>query len=143
MASSSPTRIVELAQTIERHARAIDAALAAHGEPSPSWDLQTPPVVGAGLQAIRESQDAILEASEELNALMLGPVPWLMKRATDAVSTAVIQSWGIDFPFALSSFGSYKSCVFGLGFVGGGLSPGRSHSMPGDLYFSVSQRAGA
>jgi hypothetical protein len=83
---SSLTRIAHLSQVIEKHVQAIDVTLAARGEPSPSWSLDTPPVVGMGLKSIQESQIAILEAAEELIALILGPVPWLVNKATDTVS---------------------------------------------------------
>lgn len=82
----SITPIAHLSQVIEKHVQAIDVDLMARGEPSPSWSLETPPVVGMGSKAIQESQSAIFEAVEELVALILGPVPWLVNKATDAVS---------------------------------------------------------
>lgn len=84
MHSTNP--IAHLLQVIEKHVQAIEVDLRARGEPSPSWSLETPPVVGMGSKAIQESQIAIVEAVEELVALILGPVPWLVNKATDAVS---------------------------------------------------------
>lgn len=84
MHSTNP--IAHLLQVIEKHVEAIEVDLRARGEASPSWSLETPPVVGMGSKAIQESQIAIVEAVEELVALILGPVPWLVNKATDAVS---------------------------------------------------------
>lgn len=79
------TRIAELSWQIQQHVHAIDAALTARGEQSPSWNLDTPPAVGVGSEEIQESQIALLETVEELVALVLGPVPWLLNKATDEV----------------------------------------------------------
>ena len=62
----------------------IDAYLSSQGLPSPSWDLDTPSeVLLSG--AAQVSQNALLESMEELKALILGPVPFLMNKATDTV----------------------------------------------------------
>lgn len=73
------TRIAELALIISTNTEEVDAHLARRGLPSPSFDPDGP----AG--ALRDSQIAaarlaILEATDELHALMLGPVELLTRQ---------------------------------------------------------------
>lgn len=73
------TRIAELALIISTNTEQVDAHLARRGLPSPSFDPDSP----AG--TLRDSQIvaarlAILEATDELHALMLGPVELLTRQ---------------------------------------------------------------
>jgi hypothetical protein len=71
------TRIAELASIIQEQTSKVDAYLTSNNLPSPSFDpayplrLSLPPDVQA-------SRDAVLEASDELTALMLGPIESLV-----------------------------------------------------------------
>ncbi len=81
---ASTSRIVELASAIQAHTADIDSYLRSQGLSSPDWDLDTPPTVLLS-DAAQASQNALLEAMEELKALVLGPVPFLINKAIDAV----------------------------------------------------------
>ena len=82
MASSS--RILELASTIQTHTNELDSYITSQGLPSPSWDLDTPPVLLLSNMA-QASRNALLESIEELKALILGPVEFILNKATNAV----------------------------------------------------------
>ncbi|KAI4130035.1 MAG: hypothetical protein LQ341_006507 [Variospora aurantia] len=67
------SRIAELATIIATHTKQIDAHLAAKGLPSPSFDPESP--AGALLDSeVIASRQSILDATDELHALMQGPV---------------------------------------------------------------------
>ena len=83
---ASKSRIAELASRIQTYTADIDSYLASQRLPSPSWDLETAPTVLLS-DAAQASQTALLEAMEELRALVLGPVPFLIDKATHAVRT--------------------------------------------------------
>lgn len=74
---SSPSRIAELASIIHRETDKIDAYLASNNLPTPSFDVSCPPKLFLP-DEIQASRDAVLEASDELSALMLGPVESLI-----------------------------------------------------------------
>jgi hypothetical protein len=70
------TRIAELATIISTQTTFVDQYLQSHGISSPSFDAEynemtTPP------KEITASKNAILEATEELNSLIAGPVGYL------------------------------------------------------------------
>ena len=69
----SPSRIAELSAIIANHTSKIDSSLAANGLPTPSFDADSPPTLLA-MPALAESRNAILQASDELSALMQGPI---------------------------------------------------------------------
>lgn len=74
----SPTsRIAELASIIHEQTDKVDAYLASNNLPTPSFDISYPPTLSLPAE-IQASRDAILEASDELTALMLGPVESLI-----------------------------------------------------------------
>ena len=89
---ASTSRIIELASRIQVHTADIDSYLSSQGLPSPSWDLDTPPKVLLSAAA-QVSQNALLESMEELKALILGPVPFLMNKATDTVIASRKTFW--------------------------------------------------
>ena len=69
----APSRIAELASIISSKTSQVDDYISTHGlppisfEPNGSLKLNTLP------EDLQSAQNAILEATEELNALMLGP----------------------------------------------------------------------
>ena len=70
MASS---RIAELSSLIATHTAKIDASLASRNLPSPSFGPKQPPGLFAD-EEVTHSRQAVLEATDELHALMQGPV---------------------------------------------------------------------
>ena len=75
----SPNRIVELTQKIQYSTVIIDDHFTTNGLPTPSFDVETPLEIDLP-SAVKEHRQAVLEATEELHMLMLGPmqtVGWL------------------------------------------------------------------
>ncbi|PVH96576.1 S-adenosyl-L-methionine-dependent methyltransferase [Periconia macrospinosa] len=70
----APSRIVELASSIEQNTRKVDDYFAANALPSPSFDPSTPPDLPLPPD-IAQAKEAVLEAMDELQALLLGPMP--------------------------------------------------------------------
>ncbi|CAO1604437.1 hypothetical protein XANCAGTX0491_007994 [Xanthoria calcicola] len=94
------TRIAELALIISTNTEQVDAHLARRGLPSPSFDPDSP----AG--TLRDSQIvaarlAILEATDELHALMLGPVELLTRQQpfNSWISLQAIVKFGLASSF--------------------------------------------
>lgn len=81
---ASTSRILELASTIQTHTTELDSYMTSQGLQSPSWDLDTPPVILLSDTA-KASRTALLESMEELKALILGPVQFLIDKAANAV----------------------------------------------------------
>jgi hypothetical protein len=67
------TRISELTSIIAANAAKVDEYLVSEGLPTPSFDADSPPklVVQGPVATYRQ---AILDATDELHALMLGPI---------------------------------------------------------------------
>lgn len=85
MDSPKPTtRTVQLAASILQHTSEIETYLAENNLPSPSFAPGTPPKLPLppGLQT---SLDAALSAVDELQALLLGPLGWLVSQVGHAV----------------------------------------------------------
>lgn len=74
---SPTTRIVELAATIQKRTSKVDEYLEYNSIPSPSFDVSSPLRLSLPPD-IQTSRNAVLEASDELTALMLGPVESLI-----------------------------------------------------------------
>lgn len=70
------TRIAQLASTIQASTIKINDYLASNGLPTPSFDPDSPPKF-LSETSIAASRQAILEATDELHALMLGPIGML------------------------------------------------------------------
>lgn len=70
------SRIVELAAVIQEHTAKVDSYLNSQNLPSPSFDISSPAILPLPTD-IAASQGAVLEATDELNVLMLGPVKYL------------------------------------------------------------------
>ena len=67
------SRILELANCIQTNTSIVDQHFSSHGIPTPSFDIETPLEVDLP-NDIAASRLAIIEATEELHLLMLGPV---------------------------------------------------------------------
>lgn len=74
---SPASRIAELASIIHEQTDKVDAYLTSNNLPTPSFDISCPPKLFLPPE-VQASRDAVLEASDELTALMLGPVESLI-----------------------------------------------------------------
>ncbi|PQE06851.1 Sterigmatocystin 8-O-methyltransferase protein [Rutstroemia sp. NJR-2017a WRK4] len=108
------TRIAELATVISNQTAFVDQYLQAHGISSPSFDAEynemtTPP------KEITASKNAILEATEELNSLIAGPVGYLTSLNTTIVPVFhAIYRWNLASSFPIdgeASFGDIAAKV--------------------------------
>lgn len=81
------SRISELAALIAANAAIVDGHLASEGLPSPSFSPDTPVHLFARSN-ITEARQAILEATDELHALMLGPTGILTAPSVRAMLSA-------------------------------------------------------
>ena len=85
----TPTsRILELASIIQDQTRDLDSYYTSQGLATPSWDLDTPPRVPMS-DAAQATQNMLLDAMDELKALVQGPVPFLVNKATEAVRARI------------------------------------------------------
>ncbi|KAL8650148.1 MAG: hypothetical protein Q9210_003995 [Variospora velana] len=93
------SRITELATIIATHTKQIDAHLAAKGLPSPSFDPESP--AGALLDSeVIASRQSILDATDELHALMQGPVDIITARPYNSwISLQAIVRFGLASSF--------------------------------------------
>ncbi|KAF2123220.1 S-adenosyl-L-methionine-dependent methyltransferase [Lophiotrema nucula] len=73
MPALQKSRIVALSTTIHENTQIVDSYLAENGLPSPSFDISTPPDLSLPSD-IAKAKEAILEAIDELQTLMLGPM---------------------------------------------------------------------
>ena len=69
----SGSRLAELSALITAHTAVIDSSLSQRGLPSPSFQPEQPADLLSD-EGIADSRQIILEATDELRALMLGPV---------------------------------------------------------------------
>lgn len=67
------SRIVELANSIQTNTSKVDQHLSSHGIPTPSFDVETPLEMDLP-DDIEACRVAILEATDELHSLVMGPV---------------------------------------------------------------------
>lgn len=82
---ASHSRIVELASAILSNTKAVDEYISINGLPTPSFAIEAPPILPLP-EDISKSRDKILEASEELRALVAGPLPHLIHLTGPTVS---------------------------------------------------------
>lgn len=82
----APNRIVELSETIQNHTKIVDDYLEANNLPTPSFDISTPLRLPLPPD-IQVSQAAVLDAADELTALMLGPAGSLVGRVQVCLSS--------------------------------------------------------
>lgn len=84
----APNRITTLASTIQVETQKVNAFLVAENLPTPSFDISCPARLSLP-PTIQASQEAVLEASDELTALMLGPARSIVSRPVILVTTYV------------------------------------------------------
>lgn len=66
-------RITELANSIQTNTSELDQYFSSHGIPTPSFDIETPLEIDLP-DDIEACRVAILEATDELHSLIMGPV---------------------------------------------------------------------
>ncbi|KAL8794436.1 MAG: hypothetical protein Q9195_003023 [Heterodermia aff. obscurata] len=74
------TRLAELSSLIATHTATIDEHLALNNLPSPSFSADQPPNTLSCNETIAASRQIVLEATDELHALMLGPAEPTLRR---------------------------------------------------------------
>ena len=76
----APSRIVQLASLIQEHTRKVDDYIDANELPSPSFETSCPAhlILPPDIQV---SQSKVLEAKDELNMLMLGPLRYVASQS--------------------------------------------------------------
>ena len=80
------SRIYELSQLINDKTKDIDNHLASSNLPTPSFDLHAPPAIPLP-PALAKSRDEILDAIEELQALIAGPLPAFVRMMSPSVGS--------------------------------------------------------
>ncbi|KAF2707636.1 S-adenosyl-L-methionine-dependent methyltransferase [Pleomassaria siparia CBS 279.74] len=70
----SPSKIVELSSSIATNTKLVDDYLSENGLPTPSFDASYPPDLPLPPH-ITQAKQTVLEAMDELEALLLGPMP--------------------------------------------------------------------
>ena len=86
------SRIVELADSIQTNTSKVEKYLSSHGIPTPSFDIETPLEMDLP-DDIEACRVAILEATDELHSLIVGPmqtVNWLRVCKMDNLSISSI-----------------------------------------------------
>ena len=83
MAFSS--RIAELASTIQKHTAIIDESLSVQCSQPLSFAIDAPAVIPLSREA-SASRDVLLDSAEELQALVAGPLPALIRMTSPTVS---------------------------------------------------------
>jgi hypothetical protein len=79
------TRITELAAIIQSNTIKFDEYINSHGLPTPSFGIETPPQLFLP-EDIAAARTAVVEAIDELHALMLGPMPTIFTEITQKAS---------------------------------------------------------
>ena len=86
------SRIAELASLIAKSTAQIDTHLAAEGHPTPSFDADQPTHL-LNDSKLTTSRRNIIEATDELHALMLGPVGILTSPSVRTVPSPAASAW--------------------------------------------------
>ena len=84
MSGDSSTRICQLAAIISDNTYKFDKYISTSGQIALSFDKDTP----TNLEVPKdnaEARDAVMEASEELQALMLGPLVFLYRQTINVI----------------------------------------------------------
>jgi hypothetical protein len=69
-----PSRIVELSSIIDQNTRKVDEYFSANNLATPSFEASTPPDIPLPPH-VTEAKETALEAMDELQMLLLGPMP--------------------------------------------------------------------
>lgn len=100
------SRIAVLAAIIATHTKQVDAHLAAKGLPSPSFDPESPAEALMDSE-VTASRQSILDATDELHALMQGPVDIIAGHPVSISAMLCVRSAAcIDMPRDSSTLGS-------------------------------------
>lgn len=149
MASS---RILELANSIQINTSIVDRHFSSHGIPTPSFDINTPLELDLP-NDIAACRSAIIEATEELHSLMLGPIQtvnwlrvkkmdklfrcprclWLTKLVGVGVSsiTSNLSVWlRLQLPGRGNRYVCPNSYEMRARWIGGSASPSHGHDVP-------------
>ena len=81
---ASVSRIAELASLIQVHTLKVDEYISSHGLPSPSFDASMPAQLRFP-ESIELSSTTVIEATSELQSLMLGPMGFLVHQIDSPV----------------------------------------------------------
>ena len=81
---ASVSRIAELASLIQVHTLKVDEYISSHGLPSPSFDASMPAQLRFP-DSIEPSSTTVIEATSELQSLMLGPMGFLVHQIDSPV----------------------------------------------------------
>jgi hypothetical protein len=84
----APSRIVELSTIIDENTRKVDEYFIANGLPTPSFAPSTPPDLPLPPHIGQAKEDA-LEAMDELQALLLGPMPKIVQDIIQGVCSSL------------------------------------------------------
>ena len=82
----STARISELAATIHTHVDEIERFMSVHSVPQASFDIDSPLAVPLS-EPLSHAREEVLDALDQLHALLLGPLPYLMRLTSPAVTT--------------------------------------------------------
>ena len=78
---SRPSRVGELAASIQEHTAIVENHLIERGLPLPSLDVNIPAMLDLPAD-IAYSRQLVIDATEELQVLMYGPMPFLFRQMT-------------------------------------------------------------
>lgn len=82
----STARISELAATIHTHVDEIERFMSMHNVPQASFNINSPLAVLLP-EPLSDAREEVLDAHDQLHALLLGPLPYLMRLTSPAVTT--------------------------------------------------------
>ncbi|KAL9117696.1 MAG: hypothetical protein Q9187_005766 [Circinaria calcarea] len=82
---ASRSRILELASIIQQHTAELDSYLSSQGLPSPSFGIDAPPIIPLP-EKQSAIQEAILDATGELQALVAGPLNTVIRITSPTVN---------------------------------------------------------
>ena len=78
------TQILELAGVIHARTVKIEEFLSVHNVPQASFDIDSPLAVPLP-EPLSSAREEVLDALDQLHALLLGPLPYLMRLTSPAV----------------------------------------------------------
>jgi hypothetical protein len=86
----APNRIVELSTIIDENTRKVDEYFTANGLPTPSFEPSTPPDLPPPPHIVQPKEVA-LEAMDELQTLLLGPMPKIVQDMIQGICSSLQQ----------------------------------------------------
>ncbi|KAK4230056.1 S-adenosyl-L-methionine-dependent methyltransferase [Podospora fimiseda] len=106
MSSKPPSRIVELAMRIAINTAKLDIYLTSHNLPTPSFDINGPldSQIPTSEKEIQAAQTAIIDDTQELRRLILGPRDYLMSYThNELISQQAITRFKIAHSFPINT----------------------------------------